>query len=231
MTKTRSRAFVVALSVISGATTAGSSLLRGLLATASRMDGAEAAVLLVSHALLLAALIWVCLASLAVVAEVWRGQVGQAGPAVPLLVRRGVLAACGVALIGSVAAGPAHAEDDVRREALHGLQMPTRLAAEPDSATLPPHPGPAMSVRSVEAAALKAAPKAAPKAEHLVQSGESLWTIAAAGLPSRASDDAISARWRAIWHLNSAALGSDPDHIVPGQLLRLPPPVRTEGTS
>jgi hypothetical protein len=54
-----------------------------------------------------------------------------------------------------------------------------------------------------------------------VLDGDCLWTIAADVL---SSDDAqrIDAYWRAIFRLNRAAIGSDPDRLFPGQTLRLP---------
>jgi nucleoid-associated protein YgaU len=54
-----------------------------------------------------------------------------------------------------------------------------------------------------------------------VLDGDCLWTIAAEVL---SSDDAqrVDAYWRAIFRLNRAAIGSDPDRLFPGQTLRLP---------
>jgi nucleoid-associated protein YgaU len=54
-----------------------------------------------------------------------------------------------------------------------------------------------------------------------VQDGDCLWTIASEILNS---DDAprIDAYWRAIFRINRAVVGRDPDHLVPGQVLKLP---------
>ncbi len=54
-----------------------------------------------------------------------------------------------------------------------------------------------------------------------VHQGDCLWTIAAETLDS---DDAprVDGYWRAIFRLNHSVIGSDPDHLLPGQVLRLP---------
>ena len=54
-----------------------------------------------------------------------------------------------------------------------------------------------------------------------VHRGDCLWTIATEVLDS---DDAqrVDGYWRAIFRLNRSVIGSDPDHLLPGQVLRLP---------
>ena len=54
-----------------------------------------------------------------------------------------------------------------------------------------------------------------------VHRGDCLWTIAAETLDS---DDPqrVDGYWRAIFRLNHSAIGSDPHHLLPGQVLRLP---------
>ena len=54
-----------------------------------------------------------------------------------------------------------------------------------------------------------------------VRRGDCLWTIATETL---GSDDAqrVDGYWRAIFRLNHSAIGKDPDHLLPGQVLRLP---------
>lgn len=113
------------------------------------------------------------------------------------LVRRVVLVACGgaVALLGLA---PAHASTPEGREsptqrALHGLPLPERVSVE----------------------------EGVPRQTHVVQTGESLWSIAAGRLGRSASDAAVASHWRTIHDLNADTV-ADPHLIHPGQSLRLP---------
>lgn len=60
---------------------------------------------------------------------------------------------------------------------------------------------------------------------HEVRSGDTLWDIAAHAL---GSDDAgrIARYWPAIYRVNRATIGDDPNLVRPGQLLFLPPEAR-----
>jgi nucleoid-associated protein YgaU len=59
---------------------------------------------------------------------------------------------------------------------------------------------------------------------HVVQPGESLWSIAADSLGERASDARIARSWPR-WHrANLAVIGADPSRLVPGMTLRVPGP-------
>lgn len=56
-----------------------------------------------------------------------------------------------------------------------------------------------------------------------VVAGDCLWTIAAAILPSTASEEQVAAEVERIWNLNAARIGTgDPDLIEVGTVLRLP---------
>lgn len=57
---------------------------------------------------------------------------------------------------------------------------------------------------------------------HVVTRGESLWSIAAAHLPSSASDREIAHAWPRWYAVNKDVIGPDPDLILPGQVLRAP---------
>ena len=57
---------------------------------------------------------------------------------------------------------------------------------------------------------------------HVVQPGDSLWSIAAAALGPEADDAQIAVEWPRWYGTNRAALGSDPDLIHPGQELLAP---------
>lgn len=61
-------------------------------------------------------------------------------------------------------------------------------------------------------------------AEVVVMRGDSLWSIAAAHLGPRATAAEIAAEWPR-WHTaNRAAIGADPDVILPGTVLQPPDP-------
>ncbi|WP_329484730.1 LysM peptidoglycan-binding domain-containing protein [Kribbella sp. NBC_01484] len=55
-----------------------------------------------------------------------------------------------------------------------------------------------------------------------VRAGDSLWSIAARELGPNASAEAIAARWPEWYAANRQVIGSDPDLILPGQVLRIP---------
>ena len=141
---------------------------------------------------LVASVAWGWLQGLAAVVEAWRGS---AGPARTGVVRRMVLAACGVAAAGLLAAPPADAgTGQPGPDVLTGLPLPERAV------------GPAHATDRVVT----------------IRRGDTLWALAAAELPPRASKAEITDRWRAIYRRNRGVIGADPDLIRPGQLLRLP---------
>jgi nucleoid-associated protein YgaU len=201
--------------------TAGDRLLRGTLvwlaatavaafaAAAVRADVAaladgpgadlETALTRVGSLAVLACLTWGWLATTAVVVEALRGRPG-ATLGLPAPARRLLLAACGVALAGGLAGGPAAADPG-----LDGLPLPDRASG----ATA----GPA-----------DRAPTAGAARVLVVRPGDSLWALAAADLGPGASPAAIDDRWRLLYALNRPAVGPDPDLILPGQQLRLPTP-------
>ncbi len=156
---------------------------------------------------------WLWLVTTVVVVEAARGVAGgeRARRGVPACVRRIVLGACGVALVGGLAQ-PSYALSPQTHRAhsdradrprpprgLAGLPVPDRAVA--------PRPGrrPAPSPETV-----------------LVAPGDTLWAIAAHGLPAHSPDARIAVRWHAIYAANRSLIGPDPDLIVPGQRLLLP---------
>jgi nucleoid-associated protein YgaU len=62
----------------------------------------------------------------------------------------------------------------------------------------------------------------------VVEAGDCLWTIAAEALAatigSEPSNAAVAAEWPRWYALNRAAIGADPDLLLPGMLLRAPAP-------
>lgn len=158
--------------------------------------------------------VWLCGVALAVACA---AATGRSGPRrrVPPWLRRFVLAACGVALVGGVAApvsadplprpGPLGAAAD-----LHGLPLPDRptRATHVSRLLLPTAPHPDGSARRARTA--------------VVAAGDCLWSLAEEALPEGASAAEVTDGWRAIYLANRAVIGPDPDLIRPGQRLRLP---------
>lgn len=79
----------------------------------------------------------------------------------------------------------------------------TPVVAPPTAAGRGPSPSPAASTYRVE-------------------TGDTLWSIAAAHLPDRATDQQIALAWPRWWHANRAVIGPDPGLIRPGQHLVVP---------
>ncbi len=127
------------------------------------------------------------------------------------MVRRAVLAACGVALAGGLAAPALATPGQVHRDHLrpataalvNGLPLPDRATGS----AAPPAPAPA---------------PAAPAHSVVVRRGDTLWALARRDLAPGADTAAVAGRWHAIYALNRAVVGADPDVIHPGQQLRLP---------
>ena len=156
-----------------------------------------------------------------VVTTVTVGQVlrGGVAPEQRGATRRLVLAACGAALV--VGAGVPTASATEGDDALVGLSLPDRAVSSATSEP-PAPPGPPGQLPGTRPAPSSPAPPApGPQARpvHVVQPGESLWSIASATSPV---DGDVDARWRAIWAANRDVVGQDPHLIHPGQRLRLP---------
>ncbi len=166
-------------------------------------------------------LVWCC-AAVALVGAAWlwavttvvtleaaRGRTHATGvPGVPVLLRRVVLAGCGVALAGGLTspalATPGQIHQDRTGSAatavLSGLPLPDRATGAFPGAGHPAH-------RVV-----------------VVRPGDTLWGLAARELADTAGDAAIAERWHLIYQLNRDLIGDDPDAIQPDQRLRLPHP-------
>lgn len=64
---------------------------------------------------------------------------------------------------------------------------------------------------------------AATVERYVVQPGDCLWTIAEQRLGAGATNLAIDSAWRRVYAMNATAIGADPDLIVVGLVLELPP--------
>ncbi len=77
----------------------------------------------------------------------------------------------------------------------------------------------------VEVAASAPAPRPT-RPRVVVRPGDTLWDLAATTLPPHTGDALVDRTWRAVYRANRARVGPDPDRLVPGTVLRLPPPTR-----
>lgn len=124
----------------------------------------------------------------------------HAGPRRVGRVRSVLLAACGVAALAGTTTAAAAGQDgpgspSLPAHALDGLPLPDRATGG-----VPDQDGAVVRVRP----------------------GDSLWAIAARQLGPTADVADVASYWRRIHDLNAAAIGPDPDLILPGQQLRLP---------
>lgn len=195
-------------------TSAVAALLVMLLAPAALAPAGGFDALLVRgcSAALVACAAWAWLSVTVVVVEARSGR-GPAvpHPGVPHELRRLVLRACGLALVGASAAGvaPAAATPD-------HLQQGTVVGA----ATVDALVGLPLPQRAVGAAHR---PSSTPV---LVGPGDSLWSLSADHLATdgeRPTDAAVAAYWPRLHAANRDVVGPDPDLLRPGQALRLPP--------
>jgi hypothetical protein len=167
----------------------------------------EAAVVLLASVALLGSSLWAWLVATTTVVEAWRhGRVSPTGGAV----RRAVLLACGVAVsvgvAGPVAAADGQAGATTSAVRIDGLPLPDRATA-----TSPPAPR------------VAAGPTPGSPAVVEVRPGDSLWRIAVRQLPDGADVADVDALWRRLHAHNRDVIGADPDLLLPGQRLALPP--------
>ncbi|QIK77335.1 LysM peptidoglycan-binding domain-containing protein [Nocardioides piscis] len=135
-----------------------------------------------------------------------------------------VLIACGAAVVAGLGS-PAVAGSGTAggaREDLVGLPLPDRAVA----AVVPVRPRPARQPPG----AVVATPVAPEPPPHvvIVRPGDSLWSIAAASLPPRATPAEVDGAWRALYAANRAAIGADPDLVLPGTELVVHPALDPE---
>ena len=71
-------------------------------------------------------------------------------------------------------------------------------------------------------AQLRAAHEPQADQEVVVRSGDTLWTIAARHLAPEASDVDVAREWPRWFENNRAVIGSNPNALLPGQILKSP---------
>jgi nucleoid-associated protein YgaU len=91
--------------------------------------------------------------------------------------------------------------------------IPSRPSSKPSKAAV-------ADVAPVAAAARR--PRVDPADEIVVRRGDTLWEVASRHLGPGATDGEIALDWPHWFAANRAVIGSDPDHLVPGQRLRAP---------
>jgi len=157
---------------------------------------------------------WLWLATAVVTTDTARGRRSR-HRVVPGTVRRVVLAACGVTLVGGLGA-PAHANDGAGASPLEGLPLPDRATTTTYVSKVF-----AQAAPRHDRAGSRSGPQ---RTIVVVRPGDTLWAIARADLPADAHDRAVAVRVREIHQANRAVIGTDPGLIRPGQRLRMPRP-------
>ncbi|MBB6629022.1 LysM peptidoglycan-binding domain-containing protein [Nocardioides sp. KIGAM211] len=173
---------------------------------------------------------WLWVVTSLVTLEVVRGG-GRPTRGVPPVVRRAVLAACGVALGGAVVAPAGATPGDLHLDhsgapglaAISGLPLPDRpsdaspavgrLASRLAGRTPPP---------PAHGAPVHAAADHGPADLVEVRPGDTLWGLAADRLGPDAGAAAIDRLWHRIYDANREVVGPDPDLVQPGQRLHVP---------
>ena len=147
------------------------------------------------------------------------GLLVQAGPAYAAAPSPGVSAAS-PAVPEEAVPGPAGAPALAATAAAAADEPPTPLW-QPD----PVAPGSTLLTRPGRSTATESETSVSPdiNGEIQVAAGDSLWSLAARQLGPAADPAAIAAQWPKWFELNRAVIGDDPDLLVPGQLLRIPP--------
>lgn len=223
------RCLLVWLAVTAGATALGLALVPHVLASLQRPAAFDTLLVACCEAALVAAGGWAWVVTGVVVHDAARGH-HRRRRGVPAPVRRALLAACGTALAGSLAApsyatAPVAHRDDRPASVLQGLPLPERASTALHVARLVA--GTAEHAQHPHRATPRHRPgvpqSSAPRPRTVVVTpGDTLWALAAASLPPGASDADVAARVALLHRTNRATVGPDPDLVLPGQELRLP---------
>lgn len=202
-----------------------------VLAAQRTADTAGAETLLLAAAGLLAWAVWVwgALGLLLTAASALPGALGSAADllvrvVLPCGARRGAALALGVGLgmVGPVAGTAALV---VTAPVAAAQPAPTAVPDWPDAV---PSRDRAPVAAGGELPDWPPAPARGATGEHVVVRGDCLWDIAAGALRGRLgrtpTDAEIATGTAAWWAANATVIGPDPDVLLPGQVLRPPPP-------
>lgn len=169
---------------------------------------------------------------------------GAAARWAPRPLRRVGELALGITVTTAVLTGSAWAEDAARPVSTTAVQVAAAAAQAPGldwpapqvaaaldldwpNTAAPPPPTTSRSTSAARSAQRRTlAPHRAispdPGPAVVVRPGDSLWSVARAGLGPAASNRQVAAAWPAWWSTNRAAIGDDPDLLQPGTHL-VPP--------
>ncbi|MGZ4451104.1 MAG: LysM peptidoglycan-binding domain-containing protein [Nocardioides sp.] len=170
------------------------------------------------------AVAWLWILTTVVTLQAARGRL-DAVRGVPTGVRRVVLAACGVALVGSAVAPAGAAEPGPVARDQRVTTVVARLVAGlplPDRATTPRRRAPVHRSPAPRHGTARPERTEQPPRTVTVRPGDTLWSIAARDLAPGTSAADVNTHWQAIYAANRALIGGDPDVIEPAQRLRLP---------
>lgn len=205
-------------------------------------SAAPALMTLVAFAGLAIGWLWLLGCVLVCTADAVRELPPRTGPLRPTLVRVLVTAVIGstVAMAAPAHAGSAHVTSAAAVPAadlapdVSGLPLPDRPGGDERRT---PAPGAAATDRPRDPARAEDPGRAEdpdrtrePDRPHrrgsgslvVVRPGDTLWGLTASALSPTADPSEIDAGWRAVYRLNAARIGRDPDLIHPGLRLRLP---------
>lgn len=196
--------------------------------------GPEALVLAVTGLLAWGVWAWGALGLLLTAATALPGAVGTASAlltrvVLPGTARRGAALALGVGLgVAGPLAGTAlvvlTAPAAVAAPAPSGV--PDWPAADPGASAVPDWPAASAAEPVVSTPSVPDAPTAPAPGAHVVVRGDCLWDVAGAWLSGRLGRAPTAAETaeatHAWWSANAAVIGSDPDLLLPGQVLRPP---------
>lgn len=181
----------------------------------------EMLLLALSESAAAVAICWLWALVLLVVRDALRGRSHASAPRAPAVLRRLVLAGCGLSLAGGLLA-PAHAGADeearATAQALVGLAVPDRMPTTRWQRAV------VDAVTGVTPGGTTGARRASPGGDRevVVSPGDSLWSLASGSLPDGADPEAVARRWHRIYRENRTVIGADPHLILPGQRLVLP---------
>lgn len=142
-------------------------------------------------------------------AAVYRLTVGVAGIGIALAPTVAEAAAVEPAVGAPAAASTVSAASSAATSVTTPAAKPPPPVWPTDTTRAAPKPGPTARQRS-------------PTASVVVQRGDSLWSISREHLPAAASAARIVGTWPRWYAANRRTIGSDPDLLLPGQVLHAP---------
>ncbi len=121
-----------------------------------------------------------------------------------------------------VAAAPLGAEQAPQTARFAGPSAPAGPPVSPAWTPQGPPADPGPLARPVTRHPASQGPSAPADSDVVVQSGDSLWSIAASALGPFATDVEVAVAWPEWYRANRSVIGSDPNVILPGQVLQAP---------